>query len=212
MLSASPPPTTSQNACQVHSPIIRPQGACSEATGANDGVAIVISGYLVAVPVTCERRLGRRSPAPRPVLALRDGAARRVAARRRRLGSIICRHGSRPVRPARDTRVAPKQTGGPRGASMRTFGQAGRCSSNRSADRLPLPALTARDVPPALVAIPTRTFDLAHEFGNQAAIRCIAKASAECVDLSMSQIQGAALLHRITTKHAVEIEQRYYDQ
>src|SRR5215831_6365392 len=127
---------------------------------------------------------------------------------------------------------APRPTWEARGASLRRFGRpvGGFLSGadrlplpaahwvgpvgvfTANADRLPLPALTARDVPPALVAIPTRTFDLAHEFGNQAAIRCVAKASAECVDLSMSQIQGAALLHRITTTHAVEIEQRCYDQ
>src|SRR5215831_16313058 len=89
----------------------------------------------------------------------------------------------------------PSKQGDPAAQACGPLGMPVGAFSNRSADRLPLPALTARDVPPALVAIPTRTFDLAHEFGNQAAIRCIAKASAECVDLSMSQIQGAALLH-----------------
>jgi hypothetical protein len=65
-----------------------------------------------------------------------------------------------------------------------------------------------------LIAIPNRTFDLAHEFGNQATIRRVAKASADCVDRFMSQIQGAAWLHHITTNDTVtvEIDQRYYDQ
>src|SRR5262249_16694695 len=64
----------------------------------------------------------------------------------------------------------------------------------------------------SLIAIPTRTFEFAHEFGNQPAIQCVAKPSADCSNLFASQIQRAASLHQITTTNTVEKQQPNYDQ